>query len=90
MKLVGAPPGFPKHELYTGRLLGCSEKNQVPELVNRSASPWDDEPRRPSHADKRKALQRITLRREIAAALSGRPSKGDFRALTERLLNLAA
>src|SRR3954468_2068635 len=27
------------------------------ELVDRRASPWDDEPRRASHADKRKALQ---------------------------------
>jgi hypothetical protein len=28
------------------------------QLVDRSASPWDNEPRRPSHADRRKALQR--------------------------------
>ena len=28
------------------------------ELVDRSRSPWDSEPRRPSHQDKRKALQR--------------------------------
>ena len=28
------------------------------ELVDRSPSPWDGEPRRPSHADKRKALRR--------------------------------
>jgi hypothetical protein len=46
-------------------------KNPVPELVNRSASLWDDEPRRPSHADKRKALQREVLRGEIGEALSG-------------------
>ena len=30
---------------------------QEEELVDRSASPWDSEPRRPSAADKRKALQ---------------------------------
>jgi hypothetical protein len=59
------------------------------ELVDRSASPWDSEPRRASHADKRKALQREILRGEIEEALSGRPTKGDFRALAERLLNLA-
>ena len=46
-------------------------KNPVPELVDRSASPWDDGPRRPSHADKRKALQREVLRGEIEEALSG-------------------
>jgi hypothetical protein len=60
------------------------------ELVDRSASPWDSEPRRPSHADKRKALQREVLRGEIEAALAGRPSKEKMRALAQRLLDLAA
>jgi SRSO17 transposase len=59
-------------------------------LVDRSASPWDSEPRRPSHADKRKALQREVLQGEIAAALAGRPSKEKIRALAQRLLDLAA
>jgi hypothetical protein len=35
------------------------------ELVERSACPWDNQPRRPSHADKRKALQREMLGAEI-------------------------
>jgi hypothetical protein len=60
------------------------------DLVDRSACPWDDEPRRASHADKRKALQREILQAEIEAVLAGRPTKGDFRALAERLLDLAA
>jgi len=60
------------------------------EVVDRSASPWDDQPRRPSHADKRKALQREVLQREIEEALSGRPSKAKIRALAQRLLDLAA
>jgi hypothetical protein len=60
------------------------------ELVQRSRCPWDSEPRRPSHADKRKALQRALLRAEIAATLSGRPSKEQIRAMAERLLDLAA
>jgi len=60
------------------------------ELVDRSASPWDSEPRRPSHADKRKALRRGVLRAEIEGALSGRPTKGGMRALAGRLLDLAA
>jgi len=60
------------------------------ELVDRSDSPWDSEPRRPSHADKRKALQRDVLHAEIEAALSGRPTKEDFRSLAERLVELAA
>ena len=60
------------------------------ELVDRSASPWDSEPRRPSHQDKRKALQREVLQGEIQEALSGRPTKRKMRQLAERLLELAA
>jgi len=60
------------------------------ELVDRSASPWDSEPRRPSHADKRKGLQREVLQGEIEEALSGLPSKEKIRALAQRLLDLAA
>jgi len=60
------------------------------QLVDRGRCPWDSEPRRPSHADKRKALQREVLRGEISAALAGRPDKREIRALAERLLALAA
>jgi DDE superfamily endonuclease len=59
------------------------------ELVDRSASPWDSEPRRPSHQDKRKALQRDLLQKEIEEALLGRPSKEKLRALAQRLLDRA-
>jgi hypothetical protein len=59
-------------------------------LVDREDSPWDWEYRRPSHADKRKALQREILRGEIDAALAGLPDKWQFRALAERLLQVAA
>jgi len=59
-------------------------------LVDRSASPWDSEPRRPSHQDKRKAVQREVLQAEIREVLSGRPTKQEFRALAQRLLDLAA
>lgn len=60
------------------------------ELVDRQASPWDDAFRRPSHADKRKALQRQVLQEEIQAVLAGRPTKEEIRNLAERLLELAA
>jgi DDE superfamily endonuclease len=60
------------------------------ELTDRGKSPWDSQPRRPSHADKRKALQREVLRAEIQEALSGRPTKERIRQLAERLLELAA
>ena len=59
------------------------------EVCDRSACPWDKQPRRPSHNDKRKALQREVLRGEIEEALSGRPSKGEIRTLVERLLDMA-
>ena len=60
------------------------------ELVDRSQSPWDAEPRRPSHADKRKALRREVLRQEIQAVLSEPPNPQRYRELAEKLLALAA
>ena len=59
------------------------------ELVDRSPSPWDDATRRPSHADKRKALQREVLREEIRAMLARRPSQAEIEEWAERLLRLA-
>jgi hypothetical protein len=60
------------------------------DLVDRSASPWDAEWRRPSHADRRKALLRQVLRAEIQAAASGPNQTAQLKALAERLLLLAA
>ena len=37
------------------------------ELCERSASPWDDATRRPSHANRRKALRGHILRNELSA-----------------------
>ncbi len=58
------------------------------ELVDRPA--WDGEERRPSHADKRKALQREVLRAEIQAALGERAESEGFHDLATRLLHWAA
>ncbi len=60
------------------------------ELVDRSRSPWDGEDRRPSHADKRKALQREILRAEIRAVVGRRAEREEFRQLVTCLLDLAA
>ena len=60
------------------------------ELVDRSASPWDDPTRRPSHADKRRAWRLALLREEIWAALCGGMTEGEIQATAERLLGLAA
>jgi hypothetical protein len=40
------------------------------QLVDRSDSPWDDAQRRPSHADRRKALRRHILRNELSTITS--------------------
>jgi len=57
---------------------------------HRSASPWDDEPRRPSHADKRRAWRRELLSQEIHAFLSAGLSEREIQAQAEWLLGLAA
>jgi hypothetical protein len=60
------------------------------EVVDRSRCPWDDPARRASHADKRKALQRLVLRQEIDEALVGPADPQRIRDLAERLLDMAA
>jgi hypothetical protein len=60
------------------------------ELVNRSASPWDNRARRPSHADKRRAWRRALLSDEINAVLRPGVTEAEIQAATERLLSLAA
>lgn len=58
------------------------------ELVARPA--WDEEDRRPSHADKRRALQREILRAEIRAVIGERRQWQGFQDFAARLLDLAA
>jgi DDE superfamily endonuclease len=60
------------------------------QLVDRRACPWDSAGRRPSHQDKRKALQREVLQGEIQEALSGQPTQERIHQLAQRLLDLAA
>jgi hypothetical protein len=57
------------------------------ELVKRPA--WDEEERRPSHADKRRALQREILWEEIRAAVGEGPQGQEFQHFATRLLDLA-
>ena len=60
------------------------------ELSDRSASPWDDASRRPSHADRRNALRRKCLESELqrVGAASGISRK--ISRLCQRLLKLVA
>jgi hypothetical protein len=59
-------------------------------VSHRSASPWDDESRRPSHADKRRAWRRELLGDEIRAALRAGANERELQSAAERLLDLAA
>jgi DDE family transposase len=60
------------------------------ELVDRSRSPWDREPRRPSHADRRKALLRQALQDEFQEVQIGPDQTQKLIDFAERLMLLAA
>ena len=59
-------------------------------LCDRSASPWDDPKRRPSHADRRKALQRLCLGREFQRLAEGQPLTPEIQQFVGRVINHAA
>ena len=60
------------------------------EIRDRSDSPWDDPERRPSHADRRKALRRQTLQNEYSLLSATHRASSKIRSLYQRLLQLAA
>jgi hypothetical protein len=59
------------------------------ELVDRSRSPWDSEPRRPSNSDRRNALLRQALQEEFREAQCGLNQKQKLIEFAERLMLLA-
>jgi hypothetical protein len=59
------------------------------QICDRRASPWDDPARRPSHADRRKALQRTILQREFSSLLHCRDAARKIAAFARQLLKLA-
>jgi hypothetical protein len=59
-------------------------------LGDRSASPWDDPERRPSHADRRKALQRQALGEEFRRVATGRLLTQEIREFVARVIHRAA
>lgn len=59
------------------------------ELVDRSASPWDDAARRPSHADRRNALRRRCLEEEFQREAASDGLSHKIRRAFKRLMNLA-
>jgi hypothetical protein len=60
------------------------------ELCDRSRSPWDDDHRRPSHADRRKALRRYIMDHELSACAKVQPLPRKIIALAKRLMDLAS
>lgn len=66
----------------------CRVKEEL--VGHRSASPWDDGPRRPSHADKRRAWRRELLAAEIRAAVPAGADEAEIDRALVRLLDLAA
>jgi len=60
------------------------------ELCNRSDSPWDDTDRRPSHANRRKALRQHILRNELSTIMVTWRLPQKIIQLVESLMTLAA
>jgi hypothetical protein len=61
----------------------------VESIRDRSRSPWDDAERRPSHADRRKALRRQILENDFLSLPAAHRCSTKIRNLYERLLQLA-
>jgi hypothetical protein len=57
---------------------------------HRTASPWDDEARRPSHADKQRSWRRVLLAEEFHTILRPGLTEKEIQVAAERLLTLAA
>jgi hypothetical protein len=58
-------------------------------LCDRRLSPWDDAERRPSHADRRKALRRQIMEQELSTLAAVRRLPRKILHLTKRLMALA-
>ena len=60
------------------------------DLVDRSDSPWDDPERRPSHANRRKALRAQIMRDELSTITADWSLPRKILRLTQNLMSLAA
>jgi DDE superfamily endonuclease len=59
-------------------------------ISDRSDAPWDDPRRRPSHADRRKALQRHSLDQEFRRVTAGQPLTKEIKEFVARVIHRAA
>jgi hypothetical protein len=64
-------------------------KRTAKQLTHRGDSPWDNADRRPSHADRRKALQAACLQEEFSRSMPEAKLPRKFRTLLQRLLRIA-
>lgn len=77
--------------LWVQTLVECwAWHKPVDEIRDRRESPWDDPNRRPSHADRRKALRRKTLQNEFSTLAPQHRQSSKIRAIYDLLLKLAA
>ena len=60
------------------------------ELVDRRQNPWDDEDRRPSHADRRNALRRQCLEEEYSSGAAAGAVPRKIQSLWHRVVRLVA
>ncbi len=68
----------------------CCWDVEKSELSDRSDRPWDNEDRRPSHADRRRSISREMLGKKFLAALPNSPDHHKLWALFHDLIALAA
>lgn len=68
----------------------CSWNIDKSKLTDRSDRPWDNPGRRPSHADRRRAICREMLHEQFLAALPRTRDHRKIRALFQDLIALAA
>ena len=59
------------------------------QLVDRRNSPWDDADRRPSHANRRRALRRLILDNQLTALIANQTLPKKILRLTQNLVALA-
>lgn len=66
----------------------CSWDLEKSALTDRSDRPWDNADRRPSHADRRRAISREMLEKQFLAVLPDTPDAHQFRHLLAGVLSL--
>lgn len=68
----------------------CSWDAAKADITDRSDRPWDNPNRRPSHADRRRAISREMLAKQFLSHLPRTPDSWKFRQLIQDIISLAA